>query len=442
MMITKLGRLVCLGFDSELCIFTPYHKTFSKTTKVYNSDVTIYNDMEIAITSNKADDVLNSPELTAGELSTLEPILDYILNESTAGNLTTDVNDFNQLMIDNFNTVDEVTIADRMVVSTDGLIAPNSIITTFTSVPETTIQIWINSTDYTDEYYEYEVDIFTHTEYINPNDPYDRDSQIDLLVTSNLGQLNTIIDNNTMLSYNNRLTSVSLLHPYSGIDTYETTWVNKDNPAENRNIILTTIYWGPIGGKLNLIESELRGWILAESAYPDTTWEVVLPYLFSSDTFYFIPTWDIIALDSQTQVSYSPITRFKDITNFMKNNIDGINGTFIDDNAEVLPTVWQSLPCGVVSEENSSVGYSIRDIYSDYILVNSTDSDFIRLDNLTKDFINLLLDGLPHAQDWDTGYVLPADYTLNTVGGLNYITFTTNGLKCRVVTKKDYMSNV
>jgi hypothetical protein len=110
----------------------------------------------------------------------------------------------------------------------------------------------------------------------------------------------------------------------------------------------------------------------------------------------------------------------------------------VDALIDILPTVYQSISCAVMSDiSNAPEASTLRYFYNDYILKSNLSPDFIRMTSTTRTFVNKLLDALPVAE----GGVLttPAGIEEEVINGVRFISFTVADCHIRMLPKSEFI---
>lgn len=430
MIITTSGFVKRLDFSEKFCNFNGYHHTFGKNSVTYNADTSVYDDFEIVALHRKNDEgVTVTAPIDDSRLSDLFNIFNWLLTESDGGILTANETTVNNELASRFGSADRVLDVDTMVTDASGKILPNKLTITYTVGDDIyNFEFWFNSLTIESEYTQSDIVVFGPTD--NVDDLVNDKSTVLLLMNQR------DIDD-----YNTQINEASRTNPYTGVVSMETQWVNQDNPTETLQVRFTFICYGPVTDSTSLLRIALRQFVENNTQYADVVWETVLPEIFTATTFLMIPNWDSVSNGSGNSSIYNPVIRTKLAFDIFINNISGYGQEHVDENFEVLPTLWQSLSIAVCGAPKNKDEYKTISVnLDDYMLVSAGSTDFIRLKASTQDFILKMNNALPYIQEYVSGDPLPGTLELEVIDGFNFLVFTSYNVKCKIMTKNDYLN--
>lgn len=422
------GFIKRLDYSDKFGNFTPTHSTFGKLVEVYNPNTAIYNDFEIvSLNRIKEDDTHSYAKLPSDDMADITNIVDWLF-KNAATNLTSNVDQTNAKLAEEFGTAILTVVADTMITDGENNILPNRIqIDINRNGGISSYTYWINSSRFDDEYNAFDTTIFIPT------------ATVDGLVTSK-DSLEQIINSKDIDDYNNELNKAGLESPYTSIRSLSTAWVNKDNPSETMSIRFTFACYGPINDDLGILKQALRQHILANTSISEAVWERVLPEIFTATTFIMVPAWDYVSGGLSSARIYNPLLLTKDGVDFYNKHLTEFTTDHLYGNMEILPVMWQSLGIFVCANPNNPVGaHTLRENIADYILTDVGSGDFIRLTTQTKDFVVKINNYLPIIEKYKAGDTIN-DLTLEVIDNLNFLVFTSFNVKCKILCKEDYMA--
>lgn len=154
------------------------------------------------------------------------------------------------------------------------------------------------------------------------------------------------------------------------------------------------ISWGNNEDSEDALFEKIREEILAASKYPLVDWEEKIPDLFNPVEYLAYPDYTrkgITNLTNETS-TLSPMVR-EDVRRVL---VDRYATPFtteqhIIESLVYVPFLYKSATIGFVGKPTNRAGYkNLADVYTDYQLIPSMDSDFGSMEPVTRDFINVI----------------------------------------------------
>lgn len=427
MSTNNTGFIRFRDYSNDLANFTRKHESFGKYPIVSNADVSAYHDFEIHTLHRLDDDGdrVTTPVLPA-VLGYVKDVINWVLTESINGTLSSNSQTVQAELDSRFNTAVFNVTTSTIKADADNKLLPKYLNFTYDDTVQENFKLWLDPVDFEDNYNNYDVVVFGEFDQVD-----------DML--NDKATLTNIINNFSNEDYLNALNNIGDDAPYTGVTRMEVEWVNKDNAFETMKVNFHFACYGPVMDSELVLRQAIRKWVEDNTAVSTSIWEVVLPTIFTSTTFTLIPVWD-----SKADLTiYNPIVNINKNMEIFKNRLTGYNGSFLNDNYESLPVMWQSLFIGTCGSPNNVVGNtSISVNLPDYILVDPSSPDFIRLSSTTKDFIVKLNNVLPYAETYTDGGNIPVGVNLEIIDNLKFLVFTSFNLKCKVLVKEDYLTVV
>lgn len=149
------------------------------------------------------------------------------------------------------------------------------------------------------------------------------------------------------------------------------------NKPQKNTAYWTVIYYGNPNDAEEETYEEIRKQILANSVYPETKWEEVIPDLFNPLEFVVVPYWNELGLINETALgsTYSPIFTYQGGDVLPKKYADFYPQSDIIKSLQIVPHLYKSAKLGVVGKPTNSDGrILLTNIFSDYQLIPSSDS--------------------------------------------------------------------
>lgn len=162
------------------------------------------------------------------------------------------------------------------------------------------------------------------------------------------------------------------------------------------------MWWGNgIDSEDQLLE-QIREEILKDTIHTLEDWEEKIPDLFNPIEFYVIPTYNRYGLQNKTNASrnLSPIvdneTRMELVDKYLTPHM---TLDHVIKSTQFVPVLYKSYGCAFVSKLNARPGTTkIYDLFKDYSLISSDDSDFDLMNKSTQELIRNLEDLLSAAE--------------------------------------------
>lgn len=154
------------------------------------------------------------------------------------------------------------------------------------------------------------------------------------------------------------------------------------------------ISWGNNEDSEDALFEKIREEILAASKYPLVDWEEKIPDLFNPVEYLAFPDYTrkgVTNLTNETS-TLSPMVR-EDVRRVL---VDRYAKPFtteqhIIESLVYVPFLYKSATIGFVGKPTNRPGFkNLSDVYSDYQLIPSMDSDFGMMEPVTRDFINVI----------------------------------------------------
>lgn len=154
----------------------------------------------------------------------------------------------------------------------------------------------------------------------------------------------------------------------------------------------TYLSWGNGADSEDLLFEQIQTEILANSQYSRAEWEEKIPDLFNPLEFYVIPNYDRKGLINMTNGAsqYSPIIDYETMRNLVDHYLTPhVTEEHLIESFQVVPWLYKSLTTGIMSKINNREGRKkFYDLFPDYSLISSHDSDF---GQLTYDTTNMII---------------------------------------------------
>lgn len=296
---------------------------------------------------------------------------------------------------------------------------------------ETEVKIWLNDNTFLNEYDEYIINIIP---------PFENIDQFFMPVQD----LKELVASVTPISITDRINEVRGLYPDTYLRAEATNYINPNNPTDQ-----ITVYWyasihGKAGDDSNVIRQAIMKYISSNSNSAETEWKGIIPDLFNATAFYILPRWDKYAIPTRRTIPgiYSPVSGYKEVFDFMKQKLTGIVSTsHLENNLEITTHRYKSLTLGIVGgEDNRNNLAKLTNYFADYIGEETTNEDFNRQSELTKQWTNMITEMLYLAENYENNPNLPSSIRLVSRNGLSFLVRKLDNIEYYVALKSNYSS--
>ena len=230
--------------------------------------------------------------------------------------------------------------------------------------------------------------------------------------------------------------------PETVIRTYEFEYIDPSNTDRKFKTYWTIVINGIAGDNPDSVKDTLVAYILANSSYPRSRWEQILPDIFKRTEFMMVPFYKQYAAQASVLKHgiYSPfIASSTKHTNIIIANVPGYTATHICNNTIFFNFPYRSLAIGTIgSVENRDNKILISDHFPDYMCVGTTDGngDFNRMSDNTQAWVLKLIEAILLSEAWYDGADLSKGYYRVDRNGVTFIAFTHLNVQYLVATKE------
>lgn len=235
-------------------------------------------------------------------------------------------------------------------------------------------------------------------------------------------------------------------YPYTGRVVFPFLIYDAINKPHTNMGYWQILEWGNGRDADDAIYEQLRREILANSKYPESVWEEVIPDLFNPLKFYVVPYWERIGMVNKTNntSNYTPISDYETMlatpTKYFTKL--GMNNAHLIKSLQTVPHLYKSILLGFVGKVNNQRNMEkIYDVYPDYSLIPSTDPDFGRMQEGTIQFIVGIQALIAAAEIITPDSIPPIGISGVTENDVLYVTKTINTVKYNMVTRYQFVKD-
>jgi hypothetical protein len=357
-------------------------------------------------------------------------VIDWTYGKARLGTLTSDV-----LSVKSAWTTDQAATFDlketgTMVMFDNNKWAPSYLVFAPKDDLVTRWKIWFSEAAFFNQFDEFE---FNHVKPLTNLDDFFLDyvNLKPLLATRTLSDSITQVDTLRKSDPETRLR----------VDPFD--WVDPIDRDLRISVDWMSLLWGEAGNNLDSVKESLIKWILANSTHTREEWAVIFPDIFTSTEFIFVPMWDEFAVPERPRESgiyrgagnmVEAIAKAKVVAKGVKYTPNHITAVAND-----CPTQFKSVRCVVVGgPENRDQKTQLVNQHPDWLNVPTTHVDFMRMSELTRGAVMLVMEMLQYAEEMTATTAPPTGFNRTVRDGVMYISKTYQKFLYLVVTKASF----
>lgn len=297
--------------------------------------------------------------------------------------------------------------------------------------PATYTKVWFSDEAFREQYDEYHITV------IPPIEPIDGLFSHFNLVSEKLGEV-------TMQEFGIRIQDAKVCHPETYIRMADFDLINRLNPSQTLVTTWGVLVYGKQGDYVDAIKDAIVDFVMDNTERDRDEWEVILPDIFKRTEFIVLPRWDKTAIEDMTRTAglYGNFINPLETIAFCKEHIDFYQNSHIEANINIIPFDYRTLMLAIVNGSNNIVGAErLDEMFSDYIPVPSTNPDFGRMREHTREWV-LFLDRLLQSAEVATEYMSVGKGIRRRVrGGVLFVTAMYENVNYMVAAKSNVFYN-
>lgn len=375
------------------------------------------------------DKLTDFPAVDANKILT---VISWLYGKSNLGTLTTD-----PLSVKTAWTADQAATYDLKETGTMQLYATNKYIPSYiVFAPKndavTLWKIWFTNEAFFNQYDLYE---YSHVKPLINLDDFFLD-YVNLKPKIDAITMSSQIGNATLQRNNDPETAIR-------DDVFD--WVDPIDRDKRIPVDWLSILWGEAGNNLDKLKESLAAWILlpANTKHTRDEWATIFPDIFTSTEIIFTPLWN--------EYGVAPRPRESGVYRGAGNMMVGIaaakkvckgvkyTATHIQNVANDCPTQFKSLRTVAVGGPENRDGlnqFILR--HPDYLNVATTHVDFMRMTELSRGMVMMLMEMLQYAEEMTETSTMPIGYNRTIRDGVMYISKSYEKFLYLVVSKFSY----
>ena len=287
------------------------------------------------------------------------------------------------------------------------------------------IKIWFSNRSFEDQYPNYDVTIIPPLENLNQ-------------FFFEYGLVESTLNNLSYADFADRIQEAKQKHPETIFKFVEFEIVNRYDRTQRKKTTWGVLIYGKNGDDIDVIKDKILDWVLENSNYDQTQWEMMFPDIFLRTELTFIPQWNKIATTNLTDNSslYSSVMKYKETLGLAKAVASFYPPEHIEENTAFIPHFFRTLGVAVINGTSNSVTRrDFAEIYPDYIPVPTTSTDFARMSVNTQKMAMALTDLLMEAETMTATSWLPEKIRRVQRQGKLFASTTFDGINLLVALK-------
>ena len=249
---------------------------------------------------------------------------------------------------------------------------------TFTSTAEggMDVKIWLSDAAFRDQFTDFSITVIPPL--ANLNDFFAPFDEAGLLLEQE--NITSLVERIQLAKGNN---------PDSVIKVLEFNFVNRYSSSTSRKTSWGILIYGKEGDYIDTIKDAIVDFLLANSQFTTSQWEIIFPEIFQRTEFIVVPRWDKLATVNLTEDAslYSQVVDTQDIANFTANFLNFYGESFVRANSYTLNFPFRVLGATVTNGVKNADGKAdFQVLYPDYMPIPTTSPDFGRMRLVTQEW--------------------------------------------------------
>lgn len=307
----------------------------------------------------------------------------------------------------------------------NGVIAlPGYLSWTSTTNGANTVKIWLADAAFADQYSDYSITV------VPPVDPID-------LLMGNFDAVKSQVEQRGLSTLADAAQTLKTIHPETYYRIYTFELYNRLDPSKTIKTVWPILVYGKAGDNVDSIQEAIADYILDHTAHTKSSWEQVLPDVFKKTEFVVLPRWKHIAVPNSSTVAglYSSFLEPQESIIYAANSIAFYSRAHIDANVALMPFPYKGLMLELVSGETNTLNRNrVASLFSDYVPLQTTSSDFSRMSPRTRNWVMFLQELLVQAEIATPATILPSNMRRTVRAGRLYVSGVFEGVNYLVDT--------
>lgn len=224
---------------------------------------------------------------------------------------------------------------------------------------------------------------------------------------------------------------------------------NPNNTSQYFEGVFNVAYNGFAGKDIEGVYQAILDYVIANSSasYDSEEWQVVIPALQPTESFYVVPMWGNKAVENQA-LSYpmlSPVVAtspsvFTDVAStYFSGFVSAEGQSAVLDKMVFTVSLTKSAGIFILADPGNQLGWnSFLDKFPDYMVIPVNDHNIGQLALPTRQIMNALSDLMIRAQAFTVGDTVNSPYAIESMGGYRYMTYRSGSTVLKVMTRESY----
>ena len=294
-------------------------------------------------------------------------------------------------------------------------------------------KLWFSDTHFNVQYDEY------HVETVFPINDIDE-------LHSDYFNVQSLLEKSTSTTMLSKIMAIESDAPATINKGEDYTWHSLSDSATKLPISFAVVIYGKAGDNVDVIREAIVRDILAVSRFDRSAWARVLPELFSPNEMVFIPYWNSVqeSYDPLEDDIYRSVIQPESIIALALEFTPNFSPAHIEGHVNLVPTLWRGIVMAATPHEPADDTDSpmFNQMYPDYMLASTTDIDFHRMNQDTRDVVGIIFSLLTYAERYNDYFALPEGYSRTVRVNREFITVSMNGYLYHALTKRSYIESL
>lgn len=295
------------------------------------------------------------------------------------------------------------------------------------TAPATYVKIWFADEAFREQYDEYSITVIPPV------------ANIDDLF-GHFGTVGQLLDASNMQDFGVRIQEAKDCHPETYIRIVNFDLLNRLNPSQKLVTTWAALVYGKQGDYVDAIKDAIEDYIREHTEKDINDWEVIFPDIFKRTEFIVLPRWDVKSIEDMTDTAglYGNFIYLTETLQFAKDHISFYNSSHVEGNTSIFPFDYRTLMLTVTNGVNNIEGKQrIEELFPDYIPVPSTNPDFGRMTEYTREWV-LFMDRLIQSAEVTNEYMsLGVGIRRRERGGVLFVTAMYDEVNYMIATKSN-----
>lgn len=184
-------------------------------------------------------------------------------------------------------------------------------------------------------------------------------------------------------------------YPETYLRFYDFDLIDQIDPTRKIKTTWAFLIYSRAGDNIDSIKDALAAYILNHTSRPQAHWMSLFPSIYRRTEFSIFPRWDLISIPNLSNLSalYSSISNPNELMDFASAAASYYPVNHTRARMRFVPLDYKALSLCIIGGPTNVLNKEyIEEIVSDYIAVPSTSTDFGRMQIITRNWINFIME--------------------------------------------------